>query len=86
MNGFSRIPVKIKSEGAISEVEFEIDTEGLDCILKPDGTDMLVYTKSGAENNEKFPIKDGEAFEFCGKLYYTVATSGTVYFFMYNRL
>jgi len=86
MNGYSRIPVKIKSEGALSAIEFEIDTEGLDCIMKAVGTDMWVYTRSGAPGSERFFVKDGECIEFCGKLYYEVATSATVYFFMYNRL
>lgn len=86
MSNYSGIPVKTKSEGAISAIEFEIDTEGLDCVMKSVGTDMWVYTKSGASGSERFFVKDGENFEFCGKLYYCVATSGTVYFYMYNRI
>ncbi len=86
MNGFSKIPVKAKGEEVISGVEFEIDTQGLDCILKPVGTDLWIYTKSGSRGGERYCIKDGETFEFCGKLYYMASFSGTVYSLMYNRL
>lgn len=86
MSNYSRIPVKTKSEGAISAIEFEIDTKGLDCIVRAEETDLFVYTKSGAAKSEMYLVKEGETFEFCGKLYYQVATSGTVYTFMYNRL
>lgn len=86
MSNYSRIPVKTKSEDVISNIEFEVDTQGLDCIMKAVGTDMWVYTKSDAKSNERFFVKDGENFEFCGKLYYQVATSGDVYFCMYNRI
>lgn len=86
MGGYSRIPVKTKNEGVISNIEFEIDTQGLDCVIRAEGTDLFVYTKSGADQSEMYLVKDGETFEFCGKIYYQVATSGTVYTFMYNRL
>ena len=86
MSNYSRSPVKTLNEGVLSNIEFQIDTEGLDCILKCHETDLWVYTKPGAELSEKYLLKEGETLEFCGKLYYSPLTSGTVYSFMYNRL
>ncbi len=86
MSNYSRIPVKTKCKDALSAIEFEVDTQGLDCVIRADGTNLLVYTKSGAAKSEMYLVKDGETFEFCGKLYYQVYTSGMVYTFMYNRL
>ena len=86
MSNYSRIPVKIQNEGVISGIEFQIDTQGLDCILKVHETDLWVYTKPGASSSERYLLKEGETLEFCGKLYYSPLTSGTVYSFMYNRL
>lgn len=86
MSGYSRIPVKAKCEDAISGVEFEIDTEGLDCIVKAINTDMWIYIKQGAPSSESYFLKADETFEFCGKLYYKVSELGKVYTFMYNRL
>lgn len=85
MNGFSKIPVKINAIGVISGVEFEVDSKGLDCIIKPTETDIWVYLKSG-KNAERFLIKAGESFEFCGKIYFSASMSGTVYCYMYQRL
>lgn len=86
MSNYSRIPVKTQNEGIISNIEFQIDTQGLDCVIRAEGTDLFVYTKSGAAKSEMYLVKDGETFEFCGKLYYQVATSGTVHTFMYKKL
>ena len=86
MKGFSVIPDKTTKTDVISGVVFDIDTKGLDCIIKPDKTDIYVSTESSVNTNEKFLVRQGEELCVCGKFYVTANTAGSVYLLHYKTL
>lgn len=86
MNGFSKIIERIERIDVISGVEFDIDTKGLNCVLKPMDADIWVCVRPGSAPNERFMVKAGENLEFCGKIYFYASTSGYVSYYMYKTL
>ena len=67
MRGYSVIPKKIERTEIISGIDFTVDTKGLNCIIKPSGGGIMIFLEPGGM---AFPIKEGESFDFCGKIYY----------------
>ncbi len=84
MNGISIIPDKIENVGIINGVDFDVDTKGLNCRIKPEGGAIVIKL---TENGQTYHLKDGESLDFCGKLYYRYASgSPFVNLFYYHTL
>ena len=74
MKGNCIIPVRNENLDMLFGEDFMIDTKGLSCRIKVSGGSVGVSLKEGAF--ARFPVLDGEDFDFCGKLYCHI-TSGT---------
>ena len=61
------VPVRTLSIELSSE-KVEIDTHGLMALVKASGGDALVLAPDSAENDDAFPISDGETFRFAGEI------------------
>ena len=87
MNNVSRIPEETGSCSIISNVEVDIDSNGLECVIKPDGADIFVKTRPC--DNKFFGgylVKDGQEFTFCGKVYFYSNATCEVYYMKYRTL
>ena len=67
MKGYSIIPDRIENTGIISGIDILVDSKGSNGLLKVTGGDISI--KLGENAVQTFPLKDGETFEFCGKIY-----------------
>lgn len=64
-----------------------IDSNGLECEIKPCGADVFVSVKQ--DDNaflNGYLVKDGETFTFCGKIYVYAKQGCNVYFMKYRTL
>ena len=82
----TRIPDEIKTVRLTENDEITVDTKGLDCLLCADGADVYVALTSGADDEAKFPVKNGTSIDFCGKLYASAKADTNVSFMFYRTL
>lgn len=83
MKGYSRIIDKIERLNGGNGIFGSIDSKGLNCVIKPSGTDMKVGLN---EDSVSYPVAVGEEFEFCGKIYYEVDITTAINVIYYHTL
>lgn len=87
MNNISRIPDTTGCINLIVNTNALIDTNGLECVIKPVGADVFVATRQKENNYEGgFIVREGEEFTFCGKMYVYAKEECRVYFMKYRTL
>lgn len=77
MSGKTRLPHKIECLELESGKYYPIDSNGFECVIKAEGTAVLVSLKDGAERSEQFNMKIGDTFEFTGKIYVSLNSTTT---------
>ncbi len=69
----SRIPEKVLKM-TMSETDAELDTAGLDALIKASGN-ISVKPNKNTSSDDAYILSDGETLEFTGKIY--VSSTGT---------
>lgn len=81
MRGYSVIVDKVEMMDIVSGIDFEVDTKGLNCKIKPVGGGIAINTKPSTTGS--YPIADGEELDFCGRLFFRHASNSPVVHLLY---
>ena len=65
MTDVLRITDKFESIGIVSGVNFELDTKGLMCEMRPRGGNIYVFLEG---QSGRITLKEDEKLTFCGKI------------------
>ena len=84
MTNVLRIPDRFDCIGMMSGMEFEIDTKGLMCEIRPREGSIILFLEG---KNGNITLKEDETFDFCGKIHFRQASgNASVDCFYYHTL
>lgn len=87
MNNISRIPEETGYINLIINSGHTFDSNGLECVIKPDGASVFVRTRATEDDFDNgFIVRQGEEFTFCGKIFVCAKEACRVYYMKYRTL